>query len=132
MADVAYRVWRRPGPDGGLPAPRIRRVSLAPFPPRPLVVARPRVIEGPGSRATRAGGRFDRRAFPRPPLAPCALRRGVPRLRAGDRTSVARRTSGRPTAERRPMPTQAKAAAIDEITEGLKSPSAQVLIALPG
>src|SRR3954453_3339777 len=127
MADVAYRVWRRPGPDGGLPAPRIRRVSLPPFPPRPLVVARPRVIEGPGSRATRAGGRFDRRASPRPPLAPCALRRGVRRLRAGDRTSVARCTSGRPTDERRPMPTQAKAAVIDEITERFQNSSAAEL-----
>src|SRR5690348_12735648 len=64
-------------------------------------------------------------------FAPCALRRGVPRLRAPRSPLVARRSrapsGGRPTDERRPMPTQAKAAVIDEITERFQNSSAAVL-----
>src|SRR3712207_5666861 len=98
---------------------------LAVVPPRPLVVARPRAIEGPGSRAARAGGRFDRRALAvRPsPRAPCAgafLVSGAVAHRSAP-------SGGRPTDERRPMPTQAKAAVIDEITERFQNSSAAVL-----
>ncbi|CAA9279589.1 MAG: hypothetical protein AVDCRST_MAG57-3708, partial [uncultured Blastococcus sp.] len=45
------------------------------------------------------------------------LRRGVPRLRGHPIARVRAMAGGRPTDERRPMPTQAKAAVIEEITE---------------
>src|SRR3954465_2513862 len=99
---------------------------LVAVPPRPLVVARPRAIEGSGvpgdprRRTVRSMGAV------RPSLAPCALRRGVSRLRAADRPPRAS-SGGRPTDERRPMPTQAKAAVIDEITERFEKSSAAVL-----
>ena len=85
------------------------RVPLSTFPPRPLVVARPRAIEGPGfpgdprRRTVRPVGRPA--ACPRP----VRLRRGVRRLRARDRPSscappaVARPTRGGPC-PRRPRP----------------------------
>src|SRR3982751_1638098 len=53
------------------------------------------------------------------------MRRGVPRLRGRRRRSAP--AGGRPTDERRPMPTQAKAAVIDEITERFQNSSAAVL-----
>src|SRR3954465_13395412 len=99
---------------------------LVAVPPRPLVVARPRAIEGSGvpgdprRRAVRSMGAV------RPSLAPCVLRRGVSRLRAADRPPRAS-SGGRPTDERRPMPTPAKAAVIDEVTERFEKSRAAVL-----
>src|SRR4051794_28831957 len=75
-------------------------------------------------RPAQVDGSTDERT--RSSFAPCALRRGVPRLRA--RIARSRATAGgRPTDERRPMPTQAKAAVIDEITERFQNSSAAVL-----
>src|SRR5215218_1614657 len=111
--------------------PSAHRVLLVPFPPRPLVVARPRAIEGPGIRATRAGGRFDRRALAaRPsPRARCAGASSSPGPLIA-LVVIARSRApagGRPTDERRPMPTQVKAAVIEEITERFQNSSAAVL-----
>ena len=80
---------------------RRARVRLSMFPPRPLVVARPRAIEGPGSPGDprRWTVRSPAPGTPRPALAPCALRRGVPRLRA--LRSSRRRASGRWSPDRR-------------------------------
>src|ERR1700710_435104 len=52
---------------------------------------------------------------------------GGPRLPGTPSPPFAREASGRPTDERRPMPTQAKAAVIDEITERFRTSSAAVL-----
>jgi hypothetical protein len=96
-----------PGRDG---------VFFPSFPPRPLVVARPRATEGPGApgdprRWTVRRSRCDPGFLPAghgPHLAPCALRRGVPRLRGPRRPCVrrpvvARQTRGGPC-PRRPRP----------------------------
>ena len=108
---------------------RLASRTLAAVPPKTAgrrTSACDRRSRSPG-RPAQVDGSIDARASScRPSFAPCALRRGVPRLRALDR-SAAHVAGGRPTDERRPMPTQAKNAAIDEITERFQDSSAAVL-----
>src|SRR3712207_4714089 len=79
----------------------------------------------PDPRAARAGGRFDRGRLV-PALAPCACAGAF--LVSGPRSPV---VVHRPVVTRQtrggPVPTQAKAAVIDEITERFQKSSAAVL-----
>ena len=119
----------------GVPSVRSHRIAPRPargvrwslFPPRPLVVARPRAIEGPGypGDPRRRTVRSPALALVPRPVRPAPGRSSSP----GPSIVRARRApaGGRPTDERRPMPTQAKAAVIDEITERFQNSSAAVL-----
>src|ERR671920_698444 len=101
---------------------------LVGVPHRPLVVARPRAIEGPGDPGgpRRRTARSARRGVPAS-LAPCACAGAFLVSGPGRSPAVVHRPVVRPTDERRPMPTQAKAAVIDEITERFQASSAAVL-----